>query len=315
MEASNNPVSARQQPQAAKPQAQSRPSLSDILSRMMFLEREIIMQLRVQNRLRDGVFEFPYKSRRFKLALPDASSDLTQRTIVDNGTFKDLEELENLADMLSPGAVIIDAGANIGNHTIYLASMVKDAHVHSFEPLAHCYSTLAENIRLNGLDSPRKVTPYCAALGNTDGKAEIAAWATTNGEVINVGGTRLRESESGEFSVVTIDSLGLERLDLLKIDVEGMQLEVLKGGAETIKRCMPVIFIELLPGPQAHTRKLWSKDNEVDAPLRLLWDYGYKSKQVTQMDWLALPRDPARHPEALRKAAAPADDFCDNPQA
>ena len=53
--------------------------------------------------------------------------------------------------------------------------------------------------------------------------------------------------DHAEFvSVITIDSLGLDRLDLIKIDAEGMEMEVLQGAEQTIGRCRPVIYAEWL---------------------------------------------------------------------
>ncbi len=62
--------------------------------------------------------------------------------------------------------------------------------------------------------------------------------------VCNPGGCELSESGASEVQVVTLDEFHLDRLDFLKADVEGMELEVLKGAEQTIARCRPLIYAE-----------------------------------------------------------------------
>jgi FkbM family methyltransferase len=120
--------------------------------------------------------------------------------------------------------VALDVGANIGNHTLWLA-MVCGLRVVAFEPVQH--RDLRDNVALNRLATVQ-VEPV--ALGDTDGTAE------------HVGQGKL--TPGGTIPVRTLDSYRLADVAVVKIDVEGMEPHVLRGGEATIRRDRPVIFAE-----------------------------------------------------------------------
>lgn len=133
--------------------------------------------------------------------------------------------LEHIHDCQFRG-VAVDAGANIGNHSLWLAA-VCGLRVVAFEPIKH--ADLHRNIALNGLDGRIRVEPV--ALG---------AESTT---ALHQGKGRLKTGKGG-LPVRTLDSFGLGDVTLVKADVEGMEAAVFAGGERTIRRDRPVIFAE-----------------------------------------------------------------------
>jgi FkbM family methyltransferase len=119
----------------------------------------------------------------------------------------------------------LDIGANIGNHTLWLA-VVCGLRVVAFEPVEH--AELSANVALNDLGRRVRVVPV--ALGDARGTATHVAAG--------------RLAPGGDLSVRTLDSYRLRGVTLMKIDVEGMEPAVLRGGEQTIRRDRPTIWAE-----------------------------------------------------------------------
>lgn len=143
--------------------------------------------------------------------------------------------------LIRPGQVVIDAGANIGSFTLFFGQAVgRDGLVHAFEPQRVIYHMLCTNLALNRLHN---VVSHLAAVGAAPG--QITVPKVDYGKTGNFGGLSLTEGGDGEeVPILTIDGLGLERCDLIKIDVQGMEGEVLTGAAETIERFQPLLYVE-----------------------------------------------------------------------
>jgi FkbM family methyltransferase len=153
------------------------------------------------------------------------------------------EEVEVFAQMIFPGDVVIDAGANIGAHTVMFAGRVgQGGKVYAFEPQGFIFNLLSANLALNGL---RHVQTFRACVGAAPGVAPMPwmDYQLPN----NFGGAgandpRFEVTESAP--IMTIDSLGLTRCDFIKIDVEGMEAEAIAGARATIASCQPVLYVE-----------------------------------------------------------------------
>lgn len=141
-------------------------------------------------------------------------------------------ETRALPLLVPRGAVCVDAGGNIGQYAYYLAKLA--GIVHSFEPLAYNRGVFARVIR-----APNVVL-HPQALGSKPGTLRIEV---TDGNI----GTAHVAAEGEQAEVVALDEWGadLERLDFLKIDVEGYELEVLRGAARLIERFHPAILCEI----------------------------------------------------------------------
>lgn len=151
-----------------------------------------------------------------------------------------------MSQIVRPGDIVIEAGANIGTHTLALAQIVGERGcVHAFEPSPWAYSLLAANLASNGVTS---VQTYQACVGAASGKLGFPMVSPR--QITNLGAVgfhtieSLPEAEMRDCPLVSIDSLALSRIDLIKIDVEGYELEVLEGAMASIAALRPTIFIE-----------------------------------------------------------------------
>lgn len=149
--------------------------------------------------------------------------------------------LELLRQLEEP--VVMDIGANIGNHALAFSTVA--AHVHAFEPLPPVFAILQQNIRQNDLAN---ILAYPLALSDENGEGIIHMVSDRN---IGASGFEKPSHLSSHALTVTkrrgddiVKELGLERIDLLKIDVESHEAFVLKGLEQSIKSFRPLIIME-----------------------------------------------------------------------
>ena len=156
------------------------------------------------------------------------------------------EECEFLLRGVPVGGFVVEVGANIGCHTIPLAKRVGPAgRVLAFEPQRVIFQMLCGNLAINGLWN---VMAECAALGEGDGvtRVPVVDYSTAgNFGAVSLCPEQLSADNPYEFVTMrTLDSFGLSRCDLIKIDVEGMELEVLQGAQDTIMTHRPLLYVE-----------------------------------------------------------------------
>ena len=148
--------------------------------------------------------------------------------------------------MLRDGDVVVEAGANIGTHTVMLSQAVGDTgKVYAFEPQRHNFQLLCSNLVIN---QRLNVYTHQWAIGSTDGDIEFPAPSPSSDN--NFGAVSLHTAHQSPHNesvpIRRIDSLNLPRLDFLKADVEGYEVQVLQGAMQTIERCRPIIHLEYL---------------------------------------------------------------------
>lgn len=150
-------------------------------------------------------------------------------------------EQELFGQILKPGDAVVEAGANIGAHTVALSRLVgAEGAVFAFEPQRLVFQALCANLALNQCTN---VWAYPDALGAQPGSVRVPFYDPTR--LANFGAVGLGDSEHGEpVRVITIDALELPACHLLKADVEGMETDVLRGAARTIARYRPVLYVE-----------------------------------------------------------------------
>ncbi len=204
----------------------------------------------------EKVHQFMYADTLFRFYLPFADKDLIQKQILMNSTFFEQPYLQVVRKLIPAQAVIIDAGANIGNHTLFFAGVCQARRVYSFEPLREIFKILEKNISLNGFD---QVMPINAVLGSEPGRANLDGFRPAN-----IGATSFQASARGDYEITTLDALNLDKVDFIKMDVEGAQLAVLEGARQTLARCRPMLWMEL-------RRKL----GEYEPTVALLESMGY----------------------------------------
>lgn len=150
-------------------------------------------------------------------------------------------EVDFFRQTLRPGDVVVEAGANIGTHTVVIAKIVGNSgKVYAFEPQRMVFQNLCANIALNSLEN---VMAYQAGLGPQPGNIIVPILDPHASN--NFGGLSMEGHVVGEsVPLMTLDSLNLKRCRLIKADVEGMEYEVLSGARDTIQRLRPVLYVE-----------------------------------------------------------------------
>ena len=177
------------------------------------------------------------------------------------------KEIDSLSVFIGPGARVIDIGAYIGTHTLAFASIVgPTGSVHAFEPQPNIFELLKANVESNNLIN---VTLYGLAL--SDEINEISFVEEDIGSPGNFGATTILQegnlSAAPQVSIILnrLDNLINGRVDLIKVDVEGMEVEVLKGAEKTILENRPIILCEV---------------NSVESGVKLI-------RHVREIDYLA----------------------------
>lgn len=161
--------------------------------------------------------------------------------------------------LVGKGQRVYDIGANCGQSTLHLAEAVgPDGAVVAFEPTPDNYRSLVRNVELNALG---QVTPVCAAVGAVDGVVQFQfdRKRPTMGR-LNSANVDLGDAEVLEVRQLALDSYeerGWPAPSFLKVDVEGGAAGVFAGAHELLKRCRPVIYIEMhSPDERAAVRDL-----------------------------------------------------------
>lgn len=147
--------------------------------------------------------------------------------------------------------VVFDVGANCGFYTLLLSSRAR--WVYAFEPVAETFEILHRNLRENGLTN---VTPLRLALADTAGPATIKLYSSSanNSTVVTLPRDHPAKLVGEEqIRLATLDDLVVSGEardpDLIKLDIEGGELDALRGGRETIARARPIMIVENHPEP------------------------------------------------------------------
>lgn len=159
-------------------------------------------------------------------------------------------EFAFLDNLLKPGMVFVDAGANDGYYTLFAARKVgASGKVIAVEPSSRERINLRRNVERNGFDNVRIVTE---ALGASAGEAHLSlahykhSGHNTMGSFAHDDVTAARpEHVRVETLDAIVQRLALPRVDVIKIDVEGAEANVISGGHQTLKTMQPILLMEL----------------------------------------------------------------------
>lgn len=198
-------------------------------------------------------------------------------------------ETRLMADVVSRGWTVVDVGANFGWHAVHLAKLVgSEGRVIAFEPIPGSYQELTANRELNGCENLEIAN---LALGNVDGTvsfflpsihlgAGAASQFLDRGERVQVQMRRLDDF---------LDQHGVTRVDFVKADIEGGELNLLKGAERLFDRCRPAILIENV---DVHCRRFGHTPQDV---VEFFTGRGYRGRYVDSRGAL-VPFDEARPP-------------------
>lgn len=157
------------------------------------------------------------------------------------GAFFEAEDLAQVAPHLPKAPRVLDVGANVGNHAMYFATQCGAQSVIVVEPNPLALAPLVANIVLNNLQDVIRMDALGVGLGAI---SEGGLFMKRHDR--NLGGTKMLRNRGGTLEIHAGDMLFEdEHFDLIKIDVEGMEMEVLAGLEATIARCRPLVFVEV----------------------------------------------------------------------
>jgi FkbM family methyltransferase len=151
---------------------------------------------------------------------------------------------------LKKGMVVFDIGANIGEVSLFCAHLLgEDAKVYAFEPMKETYEVLKYNIDLNKYG--KRITPFNIALSDQNGEADL--FAATEVDELGSFEDGLHTLYATNDRSVLLHKIAMEKMDdkkelpspdFIKLDVEGAELHVLRGAADTLKKHHPKILLE-----------------------------------------------------------------------
>jgi len=204
--------------------------------------------------------------------------DLVSRKILETGVWEP-ESIQAAAEHLSPNATFIDIGAHIGYYSLKAATLVgPNGHVLSIEPNPQTLPKLRGNIEASGA---RTVTVWPVACAASESTLELYAAPESNTGESSL--SKENASQEGAapmaYSVparpldAIVKEAKLDRVDVIKIDVEGAEFEVLKGAANTLDEYRPVLIVELVEN------QLKSMGSSVDEVLHFLSSHGYSANR------------------------------------
>jgi FkbM family methyltransferase len=166
------------------------------------------------------------------------------------------DELAILSEYLRPGAVFVDAGANVGEFSLFAGKRVGPGRVVAIEPLSSAFQQLETNVRLNGFEGIVRVLNLALAESEREFTLFVARevddwrrWGSLNGGTASIFKATDRPVEGERVRGVPLDQVlateGIEHVDVVKVDVEGAELSVLRGAAKTLERDRPVLLVEI----------------------------------------------------------------------
>ena len=156
--------------------------------------------------------------------------------------------------LIRPGDVVIDVGANIGAHTLRLATAVGErGRVLAYEPAARAFGRLARNIACNPALASRIHARQVMLVDDVAVPLESAVYAswplvrTPGAHHLHLGVALSTDGAQQRLLDDAVADAGVDHVALIKLDVDGHELQVLRGGRETLRRSRPTVILELAP--------------------------------------------------------------------
>lgn len=196
--------------------------------------------------------------------------------ILSLGGNPEQEDFDYITSFLNPGDVVLDIGANVGLVSIsLLKSQPNVEKIYTFEPLPDTYEKMKQNLELNG--NPEKIHPVNVGMSDNagtfdfylPGENEAASMQPNMDEFYmqeSVDGhyTGVKKMDKVECKVTTLDDYvaenNIDRVNFIKIDVEGNEKNVLLGGRAILKKYHPVVYCEML---RKHAARFGYHPNEI----------------------------------------------------
>lgn len=178
------------------------------------------------------------------LKIEGIQNDYVFETIRKSGKFYENDLLLKWLPYICKSKIILDIGANLGNHTLFWSENINYEKIYSFEPLTENYERLYNNIAIH--NKKANIVIINKGVGQKKGYTGIKEFHEDN-----YGGTTLDPSilDNGEIEITDIDSFTVEnqisQIDFIKIDTEGFETSVLSGMKKTLTQYYPDLWVEI----------------------------------------------------------------------
>ena len=198
-----------------------------------------------------------------------------------------------LSKYMKPGYTVIEAGANIGSETLLISKQLKHGHIYAFEPNPYTYERLKINVSINELDN---VSTYDYALGESNCNIQFNIYPK---DFCNSGMSSkyMETSKTKKIDVVqkTLDTFVVEnnipKVDFIKMDIQGAEMDMIMGAADTITKFKPIIFTEAYQ-VYNDTFRLYEKLKKFGYNIYLIEENGTASalqqQDINDGNWLAI---------------------------
>tara|TARA_B100000214_G_scaffold188698_1_gene136236 strand:+ start:5184 stop:6089 length:906 start_codon:yes stop_codon:yes gene_type:complete len=161
--------------------------------------------------------------------------------IGSNSNFYEISVLKAVEEIFPKEGIAIDIGGHVGNHSMFFLMFCSAKKCYVFEPREDLKNLIEENASLNDVKN-RLTVNLKGVKGISNKKQKLSLEPVKD---FNLGTGKLLKSGNREIAVDSVDNLFKEEhIDLIKIDVEGLEERVLEGALKTIGRCKPVLVVE-----------------------------------------------------------------------
>jgi len=231
-----------------------------------------------------GFYNFELEDIKFEIMLDPDNGGVDLEIFTDKNF--ESKMLKFIRQHLGKDKIFLDIGANIGQHSLYASYLCK--RVYSFEPIKRLYDQFNKSIVKNNI---LNITTYNYALGSS--KKDLPIYSNES----NMAGSSVLVRDNKNFlqnvKILRLDDvykeIGIDGVDMMKIDVEGYELEVLLGAENFIKKYSPKILMEFSP--------YFYKKVDISIPNRIialligvgyeLWDIGEDGAQKKRINKLS----------------------------
>lgn len=173
----------------------------------------------------------------YMIYLPNKDTDYIQNKIYKDTEPYELTMLKDIISRCKSNDIIVDVGSNIGNHTLFFAA--NNLFVYAFEANSALFNIMQDSIKLNKFDNLTKC--YNVAVSDSVSKAKFVKFDETN-----LGGQSLEISDDGDIPTIPLDDVDFHgKVAVIKIDVEGMECNVLNGVKKLIAKDRPLLYVEV----------------------------------------------------------------------
>lgn len=158
------------------------------------------------------------------------------------------ERIRTMAQVVQPDDVVFDIGAEQGDMSALYASWVPDGGVVLVEPNPKFWPCIRATFEENGLADPLAMfVGFCSSVGGTDPASWCRDWPTASTGTIDPAAGFCHLAEQAELPSLDVDTIAryVRPPNVITIDVEGAELEVLKGAAFTLKHTRPTVFVSV----------------------------------------------------------------------